>query len=201
MNPLRYKCNAQTKTFLKFWFSYGLMTITDGKLITEWNQINWGTVEVQVFKLQKRIYRASLSGDVAKVHKLQRLLLRSWYARLLAVRRISQDNQGKHTAGIDGYKSLTPKQRLTLAENLTLNEEGSPLRRVWIPKPGRTEKRGLGIPTMEDRARQSLLKLALEPEWEAKFEPNSYGFRPGRSCHDAQGAIYLAINKKPKWVL
>jgi len=119
----------------------------------------------------------------------------------LAVRRISQDNQGKHTAGIDGYKSLSPKQRLTLAENLRLNEKGSPLRRVWIPKPGRSEKRGLDIPTMEDRARQSLLKLALEPEWEAKFEPNSYGFRPGRSCHDAGGAIYVAINKKPKYVL
>jgi RNA-directed DNA polymerase len=201
MNSWKYKCNAKTKTFLKFWFSYGLMTITDGKLITDWNQIDWGTVEVQVFKLQKRIYRASQSGDVAKVHKLQRLLLRSWNTRLLAVRRISQDNQGKHTAGIDGYKSLSPKQRLTLAENLTLNEKGSPLRRVWIPKPGRTEKRGLGIPTMEDRARQSLLKLALEPEWEAQFEPNSYGFRPGRSCHDVSEAIQNSIARKPKYVL
>jgi RNA-directed DNA polymerase len=156
---------------------------------------------VEVFKLQKRIYQASLSGDVAKVHKLQRLLLRSWYARLLALRRISQDNQGKHTAGIDGYKSLTPKQRLALAESLALNEKGSPLKRVWIPKPGRSEKRGLGIPTMEDRARQSLLKLALEPEWEAKFEPNSYGFRPGRSCHDVKVAIFDSIRYKPKYVL
>jgi RNA-directed DNA polymerase len=177
------------------------MTITDGKLITDWNQIDWKKAEVEVFKLQKRIYQASRSGDVNKVHKLQRLLLRSWYARLLAVRRISQDNQGKHTAGIDGYKSLSPKQRLTLAENLALNEKGSPLRRVWIPKPGRTEKRGLGIPTMEDRAKQSLLKLALEPEWEAKFEPNSYGFRPGRSCHDAGQAIFNAIRYKSKYVL
>jgi RNA-directed DNA polymerase len=201
MNPLRYKFNANTQTFLKFWFSYGLMTITDGKLTTDWNQIDWGKVEVEVFKLQKRIYRASQSGNVAKVHKLQRLLLRSWYARLLAVRRISQDNQGKHTAGIDGYKSLSPKQRLTLAENLTLNEKGSPLRRVWVPKPGRTEKRGLCLPTMEDRARQSLFKLALEPEWEAEFEPNSYGFRPGRSCHDAGQAIFDAIKQKSKYVL
>jgi len=201
MNPPRYKYNAKTETFLKLWFSFGLLTITNGKIVTDWNQVDWGTVEVQVFKLQKRIYRASQSGDVAKVHKLQRLLLRSWNARLLAVRRISQDNQGKHTAGIDGYKSLTPKQRLTFAENLTLNEKGRPLRRVWIPKPGRSEKRGLGIPTMEDRARQSLLKLALEPEWEAKFEPNSYGFRPGRSCHDAGKAIWDSINKKSKYVL
>ena len=90
---------------------------------------------------------------------------------------------------------------MSLAENLALTGKGKSLRRVWIPKPGRKEKRGLGIPTMEDRARQALLKLALEPEWEAKFEPNSYGFRPGRSCHDAGVAIYAAINKKPKWVL
>ena len=90
---------------------------------------------------------------------------------------------------------------MSLAENLTLTGKGKSLRRVWIPKPGRKEKRGLGIPTMEDRARQALLKLALEPEWEAKFEPNSYGFRPGRSCHDACVAIHSAINKKSKWVL
>jgi hypothetical protein len=76
MNPPRYRYNAQTEAFLKLWFSFGLLTITDGKIVTEWNQVDWGTVEVQVFKLQKRIYRASQSGDVAKVHKLQRLLLR-----------------------------------------------------------------------------------------------------------------------------
>jgi RNA-directed DNA polymerase len=128
-------------------------------------------------------------------------LLRSWCAKLLAVRRISQDNQGKNTAGIDGIKSLSPKQRFSLAENLTLTGKGKSLRRVWIPKPGRKEKRGLGIPTMEDRARQALLKLVLEPEWEAKFEPNSYGFRPGRSCHDACAAIYKSAVQKPKWVL
>jgi RNA-directed DNA polymerase len=168
---------------------------------TEWSQIDWREVEVRVFKLQKRIYRASQSGDVTKVHKLQRLLLRSWCAKLLAVRRISQDNQGKNTAGIDGIRSLSPKQRLSLAENLTLTGKGKSLKRVWIPKPGRKEKRGLGIPTMEDRARQALLKLALEPEWESKFEPNSYGFRPGRSSHDACGAIYVTINQKSKWVL
>jgi len=171
------------------------------KLVTDWNQVKWNQVEVEVFKLQKRIFRASQSGDVAKVHKLQRLLLKSWNARLLAVRRISQDNQGKHTAGVDGVKSLSPKERIELAENLRLGVKGKALRRVWIPKPGRTEKRGLRIPAMEDRARQSLLKLALEPEWEAKFEPNSYGFRPARSAHDACGAIYVSIAQKSKWVL
>ncbi|WP_375514384.1 group II intron reverse transcriptase/maturase [uncultured Nostoc sp.] len=76
-----------------------------------------------------------------------------------------------------------------------------PTRRVWIPKPGTEEKRPLGIPTMFDRALQALVKLALEPEWEARFEPNSYGFRPGRSCHDAIGAIFCAIKQKNKYVL
>ena len=185
MNPSRYKSNINTDTISS----------------SSWSNVDWNTVEVEVFKLQKRIFRASKSGDVAKVHKLQRLLLRSWNARLLAVRRISQDNQGKHTAGVDGVKSLEPKERIELAENLRLGVKGKALRRVWIPKPGRTEKRGLGIPTMEDRAKQSLLKLALEPEWEAKFEPNSYGFRPARSAHDACEAIHTAFNMKPKWVL
>ena len=197
MNSPKYKCDARTTTFLKLWFCYGVSLIED----TEWKNIEWKEVEVRVFKLQKRIYRASQSGDVAKVHKLQRLLLRSWNAKLLAVRRISQDNQGKNTAGVDGVKSLNPTQRLNLAENLTLTGKGKALRRVYIPKPGRNEKRGLGIPVMEDRARQALLKLAMEPEWEAKFEPNSYGFRPGRSCHDAGQAIFKAICYKCKWVL
>ena len=197
MDQIRYKCDARTKTFLMLWLGFGLNLMAE----SEWSQVDWREVEIRVFKLQKRIYQASRSGDVTKVHKLQRLLLRSWCAKLLAVRRISQDNQGKNTAGIDGVKSLSPKQRLSLAKSLTLTGKGKSLRRVWIPKPGRDEKRGLGIPVMEDRARQALLKLALEPEWEAKFEPNSYGFRPGRSCHDACGAIYVAINQKSKWVL
>ncbi|GET42275.1 RNA-directed DNA polymerase (Reverse transcriptase) [Microseira wollei NIES-4236] len=78
--------------------------------------------------------------------------MKSWSARALAVRRITQDNQGKKTAGVDGQKSLTPKQRLNLTGNLKLGSKVSPTRRVWIPKPGTEEKRPLGIPTMKDRA-------------------------------------------------
>jgi RNA-directed DNA polymerase len=171
------------------------------KPMYEWKDMNWRKAERCVFKLQKRIFKASQRGDVKLVHKLQRLLQKSWHAKLLAVRRVSQDNQGKKTAGVDGIKSLTPKQRMTLVNNLKLGNKSKPTRRVWIPKPNTDEKRPLGIPTMYDRALQALVKLALEPEWEAKFEPNSYGFRPGRSAHDAIGAIYLSINKKPKYVL
>lgn len=76
-----------------------------------------------------------------------------------------------------------------------------PTRRIWIPKVGTTEKRPLGIPTLTDRALQALVKQVIEPEWEARFEPNSYGFRPGRSTHDAIEAIWVAINKKAKYVL
>jgi RNA-directed DNA polymerase len=117
------------------------------------------------------------------------------------VRRVTQDNQGKHTAGVDGIKSLTPKQRRMVAEHLEALPTGKPTRRVWIPKPGKQEQRPLGIPTLYDRARQALVKQALEPEWEAKFEPNSYGFRPGRSVHDAVGAVFNAIRQQPKYIL
>jgi RNA-directed DNA polymerase len=169
-----------------------------------WNAVNWRRVKVEVFKLQKRIYRASSCGDTQTVHRLQKLMLKSRSTVLLAVRRVTQENQGKHTAGIDGLSSLKEKERLELAERILRNPYDTrvkPLRRVWIPKPGKDEKRPLGIPVMEDRARQALVKLALEPEWEAKFEPNSYGFRPARSCHDAIEAIYRQIRLVPKWVL
>lgn len=167
----------------------------------EWGQIPWRKLEISVFKLQKRIYKASQAGDIQKVHRLQRLLLSSRAAKLLAVRRVTQDNQGKNTAGVDGVKSLKPDERLALAEDLGRLPIGRPTRRVWIPKPGKDEKRPLGIPCMLDRAHQAMVKLALEPEWEAIFEPNSYGFRPGRSVHDAIGAIFIAIEKQPKYVL
>ncbi len=134
--------------------------------------------------------------------KYQRLLTSSYYARVLAVRRVTQDNQGKKTAGVDGIKNLPPMQRFNLVDLLnTRYLKASPTRRVWIPKPGRDEKRPLGIPTMYDRALQALVKLGMEPEWEARFEPNSYGFRPGRSTHDAIDAIHLSIHLKPKYVL
>ena len=166
-----------------------------------WQDLPWKKVERSVFKLQKRIYQASQRGDTTSVHRLQRLLISSWSARCLAVRRVTQDNRGKKTAGVDGIKSLNPQQRLHLAQTLTLPQTASPTRRVWIPKPGKEEKRPLSIPTIHSRAQQALAKLALEPEWEARFEPNSYGFRPGRGCHDAIAAIFHAICQKPKYVL
>ncbi|NEP22431.1 group II intron reverse transcriptase/maturase [Moorena sp. SIO3I6] len=168
---------------------------------SEWNRVNWRKLELTLFKLQKRIYQASQRGDVRVVRKLQRLLMKSWTAKMIAVRRITQENKGKKTAGIDGQKALTNKQRLALVVNLKVNCKAQPTKRVWIPKPGRAQKRPLGIPTMYDRTLQALTKMAIEPEWEAKFEANSYGFRPGRSCHDAIEAIFKQISQKQKWVL
>jgi RNA-directed DNA polymerase len=164
----------------------------------EWNQLPWRKREVAVFKLQRRIYKASQAGDIPRVHRLQKLLLKARAAKLLAVRRVTQDNPGKNTAGVDGLKSLVPRQRGALVDNLGKLPIGRPSRRVWIPKPGTDERRPLSIPTLHDRALQALVKLALEPEWEARFEPNSYGFRPGRSVHEAIGAIFIAIEKQPK---
>ncbi|WP_315670476.1 reverse transcriptase N-terminal domain-containing protein, partial [Limnospira sp. PMC 289.06] len=91
-------------------------------------------------KLQKSIFQAAKSGQDAKVRRWQRLLVKSYYARLLAVRRVTQDNQGKKTAGIDGVRAISPRQRLELVKNIKGNLKPKPLRRVWIPKPGRDEK-------------------------------------------------------------
>ncbi|WP_293080363.1 group II intron reverse transcriptase/maturase [Okeania sp. SIO3B5] len=167
----------------------------------KWKDINWKKVEKYVFKLQKLIYRASSRGEIRKMRKYQKLLNKSYYPRLLAVRRVTQDNQGKKTAGVDGIKNLPPRQRFNLVDLLNSRYlKASPTRRVWIPKPGKNEKRPLGIPTMYDRALQALVKLGMEPEWEARFEPNSYGlFR--WSTHDAIEAIHISINHKPKYVL
>ena len=167
----------------------------------EWQDLPWKKIERAVFKLQKRIYQASQRGDTKAVHKLQRLLISSWSARCLAVRRVTQDNRGKNTAGVDGVKSLTPPERLQPGSNAEIAQTARPVRRVWIPKPGKVEKRPLGIPTISNRAEQALAKLALEPEWEARFEPNSYGFRPGRSAHDAIEAIFKTICLQAKYVL
>jgi len=178
--------------------------MADEKNRTEdWQTLPWKKFQRNVFRLQKRIYQAQLRGDFKRVRGLQRLLLRSFSARCLAVRQVSQDNRGKKTPGVDGVARLTPRQRMQTVKQLCkFSLSPAPIRRVYIPKASNpNERRPLGIPIMRDRAEQALVKLALEPEWEARFEPNSYGFRPGRSPHDAIEAIVSNICHKPKYVL
>ena len=159
-----------------------------------WDDIVWSHSYEKVRCIQKRIFKASRSGDIKRMWFLQKLLLRNPHAKLIAVHIVTTLNKGSKTAGIDKQKVISSDDKLKLAQNLRLNGQANLVRRVWIPKPGKTEKRPLGIPTIQDRAKQALCKLVLEPEWEAKFEPNSYGFRPGRSAQDAIEAIYLNLH-------
>jgi len=175
--------------------------INSDNIYLNWNEIDWTNVEIHVLKLQMQIYKLSKEGEKEKMWERQRILTKSYYAKLISVRKVTQDNRGRSTPGVDGVTVLNPNERLLLANKLTLNGKASSIKRVFIPKPDTEELRPLGIPTIKDRAKQQLAKLALEPEWEAKFEPNSYGCRPSKSCHDAIGAIYTSINRKPKYVL
>src|SRR5437660_7008328 len=168
------------------------------------NGLPWKSLEQQVVRMQKQISQASQRGDKEAVHILQQRLMESEAARLVAVRRVAEENQGKNTAGVDGVKSLGPKERLAMASAIHPKywnyQPPMPVRRVWVPKPGTAERRPLAIRPMIDRCKQALVKLALEPEWEMRFEAHSYGFRPGRSAHDAIAAILVAIERQPVFV-
>lgn len=166
--------------------------------IDKWKTIPWRKLRKVVFRLQVRIFNAQKNGNSRLVRKLQKLLLSSKAAKLLAIRQVTQLNVGRLTAGIDGKSALNTSERLALHELLVKNWKNwkhQPLRRVYIPKSDGT-KRGLGIPTISDRAYQCLIKTALEPSAEATFTTHSYGFRRGRSCHDAQTAIYQLLNSQ-----
>ena len=160
---------------------------------TTWSDIDWAAAETAVRRLQDRIYRAAAAGNRRRVRNLQKLLVRSTSAKRLAVRRVTQQNAGRNTPGVDGVVCRTPESRMRLAAGLSLRDHRpQPVRRVHIPKSdGRT--RPLGIPTIRDRALQMLVKMALEPEWETRFETNSYGFRPGRCTMDAIVALHATL--------
>lgn len=167
----------------------------------KWEDLDWFNIELEVFKLQKRIFRKSRQNRRYDVHKIQQLLVGSWFARCLAVRKAAEDSRGRKTPGIDGEANLTDQKKLKLANALSLQQRPQPVKRIHIPKPGSTELRPLGIPTIADRALQHLIVLALEPEWEAHFAPHQYGFRRGRGCHDALIHIRQHIKLCPKWIL
>lgn len=223
-------------------------------------QIPWPKVKAVVFRLQTRIYQASRSNDTDKMRAPQSRLIQNIHARLLAVRRVTQENRGRKNPGIDEKVVTSGPQRIEMARGLQLDGKATPIRRIGISEPREEEKRPIKlqarklpaikiyifccalsaprarrrkvnrarfaprklpakknidffyrtalrafsslrpIPVIGDRAKQALARMAPEPEWEARFEPNSYGFRPGRSCQDAIEAIFLAIRAKPKYV-
>ncbi len=161
-----------------------------------WKKLPWKKFRRNLFRLQVRLYKASRANDISRVRNLQKLILRSQSARFLAIRQVTQLNQGKKTAGIDGKKSLTFKERFLLSDVLRENVfkwVHQSLREIPIPKKDGTT-RTLKIPTMKDRAWQKLVLYALEPAHEAHFHANSYGFRTGRSAQDAQTHIFLNLS-------
>src|SRR5690348_5662766 len=174
----------------------------------QWDAINWRTCEQDVRRLRQRIFKATREQDWPKVRNLQKLMLRSRANTLVSVRQVTQRNAGRKTAGIDGEVALTPQSRAEVAMRVhatVTSWQPRAVRRVYIPKAtNRAKLRPLGIPVIMDRCHQARVRNALEPEWEARFEPRSYGFRPGRGCHDAIEAIY-AVCKGPRskrvWIL
>jgi RNA-directed DNA polymerase len=180
----------------------------DDRDAVEWGFIDWRACEREVRRLRQRIFTAAQAGDWPKVRNLQRLMLRSRSNTLVSVRQVAQRNAGRKTAGIDGEVALTAEARADLAVQVhrTINLwRPLAVRRVYIPKASdRTKLRPLGIPVIMDRCHQARVRNALEPEWEARFEPRSYGFRPGRGCQDAIQALFQTLcgpRAKRVWIL
>jgi len=169
--------------------------IRHGKTSESWKSLPWKKFRKSLFRLQRRIFKAIRAGNTAKARSLQKLVLRSTAAKLLAIRQVTQLNMGKRTAGIDGKKALTFVERFQLLELLTNanNWKHQKLREIPIPKKNGFT-RILKVPTIADRAWQCLIKFALEPAHEATFHARSYGFRTGRCAHDAQKVIYINLN-------
>ena len=169
-----------------------------------WAAVDQVKAQRVVKNLRQRIFRAASEGDLKKVRSLQKLMLRSCSNALMSVRRVTQQNKGKNTPGVDRVVVTTNRARGKMVDRLCRHQPWRvrPVRRVYIPKAN-NKLRPLGIPTVTDRCLQAMVKNALEPEWEARFEPTSYGFRPGRSCQDAMSRILTQAHggTRKRWAI
>ena len=168
-----------------------------------WKEINWALVQKRLSRQQRRVFKASLEGKHSTVHALQRRIIGSLDAKLLAVQKVTTVSQGRTSLSINSLKALSNEKKIELAYKLKLNGKTKGTRRAYLSK---IETKNIGLQSLdmimiEDQAKQILAKFALEPEWEAIFEPNSYGFRPGRYHYDAIASISLSLRGKPKFVL
>jgi RNA-directed DNA polymerase len=201
------KLDAMTRQQAAMSAAAAVVNGPEGELL-DWHAVDWRAAEDDVRRLRQRIFTASRVGDLKRVRSLQKLMLRSRANTLLSVRRVTEVNAGRETAGVDGRVVVLPAVKAELVDWVqrdTGSWRASPVKRVYIPKRGGTgRRRPLGIPVIVDRVLQARVVNALEPEWEARFEPRSYGFRPGRGCHDAVEAIFhvaRGANPRRQWVL
>lgn len=195
-NPLiEHTHHIKSKRKIEFNMCYTLKLTKE----EQWRKVPWNKFDKQIRKIQERIYDASVRNDSKSVRTLQKVLIELTSAKFIAVQRVSHDNQRKRTARVNRTASLTPTHLIDLVNEIKIDGKVDPIRKIYILKPN-GRQRPMGSLTMRDRAKQFLLLMALEPEWEAKFEPNSYGFRPGRSCQDARVAICQSLEQKAKYV-
>jgi RNA-directed DNA polymerase len=181
------------------------VTVNGPEDVPDWDAIDWRVHEANVGRLRRRIFKATREQDWAQIRSLQKLMLRSWSNTLVSVRQVTQRNAGRRTPGVDGQVALSSEARAEMAVRVhqTISTwDPVPVRRVYVPK-AHGKRRPLGIPALMDRCHQARVRHALEPEWEARFEPRSYGFRPGRGCADAIASLFTTLKGASKrvWIV